>query len=134
MKSWLRKKALETNPGYTFYLKRHGWGVSNNRLPEFSVHNSALKTHKEWQKACCEANELTLPSHQTPQKNRDSLISLLEIMNLKSKNIKILDAGATLESVILPWLYIYGFRNLLPSIVQSKRSSRWDRLHTPMVI
>ncbi|KMQ50161.1 type 11 methyltransferase [Chitinispirillum alkaliphilum] len=113
IKRSLREAALSTGIGYSLYLKKKGWGRSAYDQRQFPGPNTTLKSSDEWQKCCIEVEKLRLPSHPSPQKNWDSLISLGEIINhVSSPKAKILDAGATMDSVILPWLYIYGYRNL----------------------
>jgi SAM-dependent methyltransferase len=55
---------------------------------------------------------LGLPPHSEPTKNWDSLAALACILERTKREARILDAGAELYSVILPWLCLYGYRDL----------------------
>ena len=74
--------------------------------------NAVLQTRQEWQFAVEQALTLGLPLHQDPPKNWDSLAALSAILTRTDSSAKILDAGAEMYSVILPWLSLYGYQNL----------------------
>ena len=74
--------------------------------------NAVLQTRQEWQLAVEQALTLGLPLHQDPPKNWDSLAALSAILTKTDTSAKILDAGAEMYSVILPWLSLYGYQKL----------------------
>ena len=71
-----------------------------------------LQTRQEWQFAVEQASTLNLPLHQDPPKNWDSLAALSAILTRTDSSATILDAGAEIYSVILPWLSLYGYQKL----------------------
>ena len=74
--------------------------------------NAVLQTRQEWQLAVEQALTLGLSLHQDPPKNWDSLAALSAILTITDSSAKILDAGAEMYSVILPWLSLYGYQKL----------------------
>jgi SAM-dependent methyltransferase len=75
--------------------------------------NTALKSREDINRAIEQVNKLGLPQMKDPSKNWDSLAALDLILINKNKNEHIFDAGGALYSVILPWLFLYGYRNLI---------------------
>jgi SAM-dependent methyltransferase len=75
--------------------------------------NGVLKTRREWAKAVEQVKTLRLFPHPEPSKNWDSLAALACILRSTKQTANILDAGAELYSVILPWLFLYGYKNLV---------------------
>lgn len=108
----LRKLFLRTTAGRGLYF-RWKWGrykpVSPPRAP---WKNTVLKTEQEWKDAVEQAERLGLPLHFDPPKNWDSLAALDCILQTTTPEARILDAGAELYSVILPWLALYGYTRL----------------------
>jgi len=82
------------------------------KVPDVSWANGTLKSTKEWQDALERVERLGLPPHREPTKNWDSLAALACILERTTKEARILDAGAEFYSVILPWLCLYGYRDL----------------------
>jgi SAM-dependent methyltransferase len=74
--------------------------------------NSVLKRAEEWQGALEQVERLGLPVHLELTKNWDSLAALDCILRRTGNESRILDAGAERYSVILPWLCLYGYRDL----------------------
>lgn len=103
-----------TNVGYRLYLRfRHGsWGPWKPVIPQAPWHNAVLQTRSEWEAAFDQVRRLRLPPHQTGSKNWDSLAALSCILNATGRQSAILDAGGEWYSVILPWLWLCGYRNL----------------------
>jgi SAM-dependent methyltransferase len=60
-----------------------------------------------------EAQRLKLPPFSDPPKTWDTLGALYEVVSRTKKDALVLDAGAEIYSRILPWLYLYGYRNLI---------------------
>lgn len=59
-----------------------------------------------------EVVRLGLPHHPDLPKNWDSLAALSSILRRTGSEARVLDAGSELYSAILPWLCLYGYRNL----------------------
>lgn len=103
--------APETN--YQLYLK-YKYNVSKPQgYPEAPWRNAVLGTLEEWKDAVKQAETLGLPLHPDLPKNWDSLAALDCILKRTNLDAHILDAGAELYSVILPWLYLYGYKHLI---------------------
>lgn len=103
---------LHAEARYRLYLKLM-WGVDRpSARPHFPYGNAVLKTADEWENAVREVRALGLPPHKDSPKNWDSLAALDSILKMTGPNARILDAGAELYSTILPWLFLYGYRNL----------------------
>lgn len=75
-------------------------------------HNAVLKSEDEIAAAVLQAKALGLPLHRDRAKNWDSLAALDCLLGCVPRTGAILDAGAALYSMILPWLFLYGYRNL----------------------
>jgi SAM-dependent methyltransferase len=113
LKQRAREALLATPWGYRLFLRKH------HRVPFFPSQPTApwtdgvLKSVEQWHAACDQVRQLRLPPHPTPQKNWDGLSALVSILrHCPRRSSRILDAGATIESVILPWLFVYGYRDL----------------------
>ena len=74
--------------------------------------NSALRARSERDLAIDEVRRIGLPPHPDPPKNWDSLIGLGLILQRTGPEARLLDAGAAPYSVLLPWLYLYGYQDL----------------------
>lgn len=113
---FLKRKArtwLESsNFGFRLSLKYRYGGTGPHGYPDASWHNAVLKSQKEAFDAINQVRTLGLPVMKDPTKHWDSLAALDLILNSTDKNAKIFDAGGELYSMILPWLYLYGYRNL----------------------
>ena len=72
-----------------------------------------LSTRAEVERAVQEARRLRLPLHPTREKNWDSLGAVSAVLTLAGPESRVLDAGAARYSVVLPWLRLYGLRQLL---------------------
>lgn len=113
LKSKLQDVLLRTEKGYRIYLK-YKWGITKQpKRPSAPWYNTTLKTHQEINNTLEQIKKLGLFPHIDPPKNWDSLAALDYILKTFSLESHILDAGAELYSVILPWLFLYGYRNLL---------------------
>jgi SAM-dependent methyltransferase len=101
-----------TSLGYRFLLKRRERVSGPTAKPNAPWHNAILKTTEERDKATEQVRQLGLPIVNDLNKNWDTLAALDCILASTSTNAKILDAGAESYSRILPWLFLYGYRNL----------------------
>ena len=82
------------------------------RAPRRGWMNSALRSHQQVAEALAEVNYCGLPSHRDAPKNWDALSGLKTILDHTTPEASVLEAGAALYSVTLPWLYLYGYRKL----------------------
>ena len=104
--------ALRTPIGYRLHLAGQTGTYCPHGTPQIESASKALKTRDEWEQAIAEVDGLGLPRHIDGPKNWDSLIALKWILQSQDKHSHILDAGAESYSVILPWLFLYGFKRL----------------------
>ena len=107
----LKDALLRTKLGYRGYLRYQGHPAPKAR-PVTSNYNSVLQTRNEWEKALEQVEALGLPPHPDPPKSWDSLAALSLILERTESGARILDAGSELYSVILPWLFLYGYEDL----------------------
>lgn len=112
MKAYLQGKIIETPYGYRRYLRKTLALSFPLKTPEVSWDNSVLKNNAGLEKALSEIKVIGLNSHNDIPKNWDSLGALGFILKNVPKTGKIFDAGAEIYSVILPWLFLYGYRSL----------------------
>jgi SAM-dependent methyltransferase len=112
IKYWIRSLLEATSPGYRYILKCREGADGPTSKPSAPWHNAVLKTSKERDKATEQVRRLGLPIVHDHHKNWDTLAALDCILAATSKGAKILDAGAETYSRILPWLFLYGYRNL----------------------
>jgi SAM-dependent methyltransferase len=82
-------------------------------LPSAPWHNTALQSEDELRCAQTQVKDLQLPPHPDPYKNWDHLAALDVILTHTDSSARVLDAGADLNSVILPWLALYGYTSLV---------------------
>lgn len=112
LKDRLLSTALRSDVGYRLYLRRKTGRWRPKGEPKASRINAVLKTRQESEGASEQVKGLGLPPHADAPKNWDSLAALDCILRWTSKDARILDSGAELYSVILPWLYLYGYHYL----------------------
>ncbi|MCK5508947.1 MAG: class I SAM-dependent methyltransferase [Desulfobacterales bacterium] len=114
-KAWLKKLLLSTDFGYKnleLHLKQGVTGTPK-REPKINSENYVLKKKSEWASVVHEIRDIGLPIHPDLPKNWDCLYAVSTILFRTNYKAKILDAGADLNTNILPSLYLYGYRNLL---------------------
>jgi len=97
---------------YRLYLRYKCKGGYPCGYPDAPWQNAVLRTHQEVQDAVRQVRKLGLPLDFCFPKNWDALAALDCILKETDTNANILDAGAELYSMILPWLYLYGYRHL----------------------
>jgi SAM-dependent methyltransferase len=107
----MREAMLSTNAGYRTYMGLR-WGVGGRELPQYSWMNTALQNRAQVEQATAETARLKLPSCPDATKNWDTLAALREVLERTTPRAKVLDAGAEMYSRFLPWLYLYGYRDL----------------------
>lgn len=75
---------------------------------------------------------LGLPLMSEPAKNWDSLAALDCILENTDPTANVLDAGAELYSRILPWLFLYGYKNIRGNnLAFYKRTNRGPVVYEP---
>lgn len=74
--------------------------------------NRVLKNKTEIDESVLMVKKLKLPVRSDKSKNWDTLIAFSEITKYTGKDAFILDAGAEIYSMILPWLFLSGYKNL----------------------
>ena len=101
-----------TRVGYRFALKRR-YGVGKPRgYPDAPWRNAVLKSPDEWAAAAAQVLALGLPPYAVASKNWDGLAALDCILRCTRSSAPILDAGAAMNSMLLPWLFLHGYTNL----------------------
>jgi SAM-dependent methyltransferase len=104
---------LRPNFAYRLALKyRHGTGMPKG-LPVAPWENSVMASKRDWESATEQVARLGLPRHSDSQKHWDSLAALDCILKNIPRNGAVMDAGAEYYSSILPWLFLYGYKNLV---------------------
>ena len=103
--------------GATEWNLRRRIRASGGRLPADVPHpdwmNSVLKTRRQVDEAIREVDRCGLLRHPDPAKNWDSLAAVRTILGQTTTGARVLEMGARLYSVMLPWLYQYGYRHLI---------------------
>ena len=103
---------LRPNAGYRLFLKKKYHVNKPDGMPKIQCENKVLEKREEWVQASEQVEKLKLPLFSDKQKNWDSLAALSTILKRTNINSNILDAGSELYSMILPWLFMYGYKNL----------------------
>jgi len=112
LKGKLRPLVERTSLGYRLSLARDRGAMRRPPRPTAPWHNAVLQTERERDYAIDQIRSLGLPVMEDRPKNWDSLAALDCILRNTTRRDRILDAGAELYSVILPWLFLYGYRRL----------------------
>ena len=82
------------------------------RRPNVTWMNTTLRSAKQVEQAYAEVRACGLPPHPDRPKNWDALSTLDLILRRTDRQAAVLEVGAALYSVTLPWLYLFGYRNL----------------------
>jgi SAM-dependent methyltransferase len=113
---------LQSNLLYKSYLLKSFPPKFDAQSFQFYSGSRVLKDNEEIESASKIIEELGLPSRSDPSKNWDTLIALNDILQTTDRDSTILDAGAEKYSAILPWLYLYGYKNLIGNNLVFKKS------------
>jgi SAM-dependent methyltransferase len=106
------RPATRNESFYRTYLKLRGARPPSK--PVWTSMNTVLRSREEVGAAIAEAKRAGLfPYYMDVEKTWDSLSALAYILRTTDENASILDAGSSLFSVILPWLYLYRYRKLM---------------------
>lgn len=109
----LRRAALEHTSLCSRFLMKREYGVSGpHGYPDAPWICAVLKSAEEVQESLEQVQRLGLPPMADLPKNWDSLAALDLILQTTGKRSRIFDAGGELYSMILPWLCLYGYKNL----------------------
>ncbi len=100
---------------YRYRLGRH-YRPDFGRLALPRHATAALQTRAESEAAWDAVESAGLPHAPGVRgadcKDWDTLIAFAQIVGSMGQGARVLDAGAELTSALLPWLYLYGYRNL----------------------
>jgi SAM-dependent methyltransferase len=110
--AYVMRPATQNESVYRTYLRLRG--ARKPSLPEWTTMNRALRSKGEVAAAVAEAERIGLfRYYMDVVKTWDSLSALSYILRATDIMAKVLDAGSSLYSVILPWLSLYGYRRLV---------------------
>lgn len=108
----VRERLLAPEALFRAYLLTKTGTLRERRPPPRQDINRPLRRAAEWQGALESVRDLRLPAHQDGPKNWDALGALDAIVSELPPSSAVLDAGAAEYSPLLPWLYLYGYRDL----------------------
>jgi glycosyltransferase involved in cell wall biosynthesis len=103
---------LRSNTCYRLFLRKKYQVNTPDSIPNIQWENKVLEKREEWIQASDQVKKLKLPLFSDKQKNWDSLAALSAILKRTDINSHVLDAGSELYSMILPWLFLYGYKKL----------------------
>jgi SAM-dependent methyltransferase len=82
-----------------------------------------LSTTAEYERAVDECRRLRLPLHHDRPKNWDALGAVSTVLHEVGTDARVLDAGAARYSSVLPWLHIFGVRELVGNNLEFRRTT-----------
>jgi SAM-dependent methyltransferase len=85
-----------------------------------------LRTAAQWRAAVAECRRLRLPLHHDQPKNWDALGALATVLDRVGPQARVLDAGSARYSPVLPWLRLYGLRDLIGINLEFGSQTRRD--------
>lgn len=112
-KTLVRGFVERSDAGYRFLLRRRTGAKGPIGRPDAPWPCAVLKSQHEVDEALAQVRRLGLPQLAIDAKNWDSLAALHAILAETKKSDPIFDAGGDWNSVILPWLALYGYENLV---------------------
>lgn len=96
------------------WLFKHRTRVTGpHGLPAAPWANAVLRHESQVAASIAQLQNLGLPPADDPYKNWDALAALHLILNNTQRRARIFDAGGERYSMILPWLWLYGYRRLI---------------------
>ena len=121
----LSRTVLEhTNIGSHLLMKLYYGVTGPHGYPDAPWTNAVLKKQEEVKASIEQVRTLGLPIRDDPPKNWDSLAALDLILRTTTSKARIFDAGGELYSMILPWLFLYGYRNLIVANLEFRKTTR----------
>ncbi|MGI8426958.1 MAG: class I SAM-dependent methyltransferase [Actinomycetota bacterium] len=129
----LARRALEHTSAGSRFLIRRDYGVSGpHGHPDAPWICAVLKSAKEVQGSLEQVQRLGLPPVADLPKNWDSLAALDLILRTMDTRSRIFDAGGEWYSMILPWLFLYGYKSLTAgNLVFDKKTRRGTIVYGP---
>lgn len=106
------ERVLWARVGGRLLAERTLMGGATRPVPTTVPPTGVLSRAHEWQEAVREARRLRLPLHPDRPKNWDALGAVGAIISAVGTSARVLDAGSARYSPILPWLRLYGLRDL----------------------
>lgn len=115
------EQLLWTRAGVRLTLARLGTG--QKRLPGPVPPTDILSTTAEYERAVDECRRLRLPLHHDRPKNWDALGSVSTVLHEVGTDARVLDAGSARYSPVLPWLHVFGVRELVGNNLEFTRTT-----------
>jgi len=112
MRGLARRTLGRTGAGAQFLLRREYGVTGPHGRPDAPWPCAVLRSEREVRESVRQIERLGLPPVALPAKNWDSLAALDLILRNTDTSARIFDAGGEWYSMILPWLCLYGYRNL----------------------
>jgi len=113
-----------TSLGYRLALALKYGSWSPKARPHAPWANTVLKRTSDVDACLHQVRRLGIPPMEDAPKNWDSLAALDIIVRATDTSASVFDAGGETYSMILPWLFLYGYRNLTAGNLVFKRSLR----------
>jgi len=85
----------------------------DRQVPGSVAPTGVLANRAEWEAAVAECRRLRLPLHHDRPRNWDALGAVGAVLSRAGHQARVLDAGSARYSVVLPWLRLYGVRDLV---------------------
>jgi SAM-dependent methyltransferase len=115
------EQLLWTRAGVRLTLAR--LGIGQKRLPGPVPPTDILSTTAEYERAVDECRRLRLPLHHDRPKNWDALGSVSTVLHEVGTDARVLDAGSARYSPVLPWLHVFGVRELVGNNLEFTRTT-----------
>lgn len=100
--------------------------IAARPAPASVAPTGVLGSRREWELAVAEARRLRLPLHPDRPKNWDAAGAVRTVLEHAGRDARVLDAGSSRYSPVLPWLRLYGLRDLLGINLEFGREFRRD--------
>ncbi|MBI1324543.1 methyltransferase domain-containing protein [bacterium] len=113
IKTLVRELIERSDSGYRFLLRRRTGARGPFGTPQAPWPCAVLKSQRQVDEAMDQVRRLGLPPLSIDAKNWDSLAALHAILAETKPADPIFDAGGDWNSVILPWLALYGYEDLV---------------------
>ena len=100
------------------------WGKRRGKsrpIPAAVPPTDVLRTVAASDRAVAECRRLGLPLHHDRPKNWDALGAVSTVLNELGTDVRVIDAGAARYSPVLPWLRLYGVRELIGNNLEFTR-------------